>query len=224
MIEAIVCDFGGVLTTPLEDAFAAHAEHSGISNEDLGAAIFAVAERNGANPLYELETGRMTESDFLQLVAGELQDRLQRELDITTFADIYWQHLHPNTELIEYVRSLRHERGYRTALLTNNVREWRPRWEAMIPVDELFELVVDSSEVGLRKPDPAIYTLTVDRLGLAPEACLLIDDFAHNCEAAVAEGMRAVHFRETAQAIAEIEAAIANSDDAQVSVPSRSQT
>ena len=63
-------------------------------------------------------------------------------------------------------------RGIRAALLTNNVREWEPLWRAKLPeVDELFELVVDSAFVGLRKPDPAIYTLTLERLGgVAPGA------------------------------------------------------
>ena len=67
--------------------------------------------------------------------------------------------------MIEFVRELR-ERGVRTALLTNNVREWEPLWRAKLPeVDELFELVVDSAFVGLRKPEPAIYELTLERLG-----------------------------------------------------------
>ena len=77
-------------------------------------------------------------------------------------------------------------RGLRTALLTNNVREWEPLWRAKLPeIDELFEVVVDSAFVGLRKPDPAIYELTLERLGgVRAERCVFVDDLDVNCEAA----------------------------------------
>ena len=112
--------------------------------------------------------------------------------------------------MIEYVRELR-GRGVRTALLTNNVREWEPLWRAKLPeVDELFELVVDSAFVGLRKPDAAIYSLTLERLGgVAPERCVFVDDLDVNCEAARALGMAAVRFESAEQAIPRIDAALA---------------
>jgi putative hydrolase of the HAD superfamily len=90
----------------------------------------------------------------------------------------------------------------------------------MLPVDELFELVVDSAFVGLRKPDPAIYRLTCDRLGVAPERCLFVDDVEPNCAAARELGMTAVLFRSSEQAIAEVREALG---EGQLSEPSRSQ-
>jgi putative hydrolase of the HAD superfamily len=96
------------------------------------------------------------------------------------------------------------------ALLTNNVREWEPLWRSMLPVDEIFEVVVDSGFVGIRKPDPPIYELTIERLGdgIGPADCLFVDDVEVNIEAARALGMTAVHFRSSEQAIAEIETAL----------------
>jgi putative hydrolase of the HAD superfamily len=96
------------------------------------------------------------------------------------------------------------------ALLTNNVREWEPLWRSMLPVDEIFELVVDSAFVGMRKPDPPIYELTVERLGdgIGPLDCLFVDDVLVNVETARALGMTAVHFRDNEQAIAEIATAL----------------
>jgi epoxide hydrolase-like predicted phosphatase len=92
-------------------------------------------------------------------------------------------------------------------MLTNNVREWEARWRSMIPdIDELFETVVDSAFVGMRKPDPAIYELTLERLGLPAEACAFVDDVEVNCEAATALGIRAVQFVDTAQAIRDLDA------------------
>jgi putative hydrolase of the HAD superfamily len=80
----------------------------------------------------------------------------------------------------------------------------------MLPVDEIFELVVDSAFVGIRKPDPEIYELTLERIGdgIAAEQCLFVDDVEVNCEAATALGMTAVHYREPDQAIAEIRAVL----------------
>src|SRR3712207_6399889 len=97
----------------------------------------------------------------------------------------------------------------RSALLTNNVREWEPKWRSMLPeIDEIFEVVVDSAFVGMRKPDPRIYELTVERLGdgLVASDCVFIDDVEVNCEAARALGMAAVQFRSTEQTIAEVQA------------------
>jgi putative hydrolase of the HAD superfamily len=92
----------------------------------------------------------------------------------------------------------------RLALLTNNVREWEPHWRAMLPIDELFEVVVDSAFVGMRKPDREIYELTLERLSLPAESCVFVDDLEHNCRAAEELGMRAIWFRSNEQAIPEI--------------------
>jgi putative hydrolase of the HAD superfamily len=90
------------------------------------------------------------------------------------------------------------------------VREWEPLWRAKLPeLDELFELVVDSAFVGLRKPDPEIYTLTLERLGgVRADECVFVDDLEPNCEAARALGMAAVRFVSAEQAIPEIESAL----------------
>ena len=92
------------------------------------------------------------------------------------------------------------------AICTNNVREWEPLWRAKLPADEIFSVVVDSAFVGSRKPEPKIYEITLERLGVAAQGALLVDDVEHNCTAARDLGMRAVRFRDTDQAIAEIEA------------------
>ena len=96
----------------------------------------------------------------------------------------------------------------RLAILTNNVREWQPLWRRRMRIDELFELVVDSSFEGMRKPEPGIYALTLERLGVPGEACVFVDDVEVNLPPARAAGMHAVHFRDTAQAIAEIDALV----------------
>jgi putative hydrolase of the HAD superfamily len=217
-IEAIVSDFGGVLTTPLLDAFLGLQQHRGIPLEAFGAALArAAADNGGANPLFELETGRLTEPEFLVQLGAALSAELGRHVDLERFGETFFEHLKPNEELFAFMRTL-HDRGYRMAILTNNVREWEPLWRTMLPIDELFELVVDSGFEGVRKPDPRIYEVTLDRLGVAPEATLFVDDMEINCDAARALGMQAVRFRENAQAIDEIERLLG-----QFSEPRRSQ-
>jgi putative hydrolase of the HAD superfamily len=207
-IDAIISDFGGVLTSPLLNSFAAFQESSGISLEQLGLAMAAVARHHGANPLFELETGRLTEAAFLSSVAAQLTEQLGRSVELHGFGERYFEHLHPNDRLIEYMRQLR-QRGYKMAICTNNVREWEPLWRAKLPVDEIFDVVVDSAFVGTRKPERRIYELTIERLGVPAAAALLIDDIELNCTAARELGMQAVWFRSTEQAIEDTEAALA---------------
>ena len=210
-LRAVICDFGGVLTTPLIGAFAAFQDQTGISLEHLGAAMSAAAasDLDGAHPLFELECGRISEERFLDLLRTHLEPEIGHRPELHRFKEQYFDALDPNHEMIELMASLR-DRGYRMALLTNNVREWEPVWRPMLPVDEIFETVVDSGFVGMRKPDPAIYELTVARLdGVAADQCLFIDDTEINCEAARELGIRTVHFRDNDQALAEIDAALA---------------
>ena len=145
-IQALVSDFGGVLTTPLVESFAALQGDSDVDLRAVGMAMARVAQEDGHNPLFELETGRMTERDFLTRLGRALSADLGRQVELHGFGERYFAHLHPNQELIDYLRSLR-ECGLRLALLTNNVREWEPLWRPKLPVDELFETVVDSAFV-----------------------------------------------------------------------------
>ena len=209
MIEAIISDFGGVLTSPLLDSFAAFQDSTGISVEQLGVAMGAILARDGKYPLFELETGRMTEADFLRKLAEELRKQLGRPVELHGFGEQYFEHLHPNEQMIEYVRELS-SRGYKLAICTNNVREWEQLWRAKLPVDELFDVVVDSAFVGVRKPERQIYELTLERLGVAAEAAVMIDDIELNCDAARAMGMQAIWFRSTDQAIADVEALLSS--------------
>jgi putative hydrolase of the HAD superfamily len=205
-IRAVISDFGGVLTSPLMGSFAAFQDRTGISGASLGRAMQTIAEREGAHPLFELEMGRMTEADYLEQMAEALEPELGHRPQMVGFKEIFFEALDPNEPMISLMREL--APSFRMALLTNNIREWEPLWRAKLPVDEIFEFVVDSAFVGMRKPDPAIYELTVERLGdgFDPGDCLFVDDVEVNIEAARELGMTAVHFRDNEQAIPEIRA------------------
>jgi putative hydrolase of the HAD superfamily len=206
-IRAIVSDFGGVLTTPLLSSFVAVQDEIGIATEDLGKAMRAATEQRGENPLFEMERGELAEGAFLDLLADALEPLVGHRPHLHRFREVYFEALHPNGEMIELMRELKAS-GLKMALLTNNVREWEPLWRSMLPVDEIFEEIVDSAFVGCRKPEARIYELTLERIGMRAEECIFIDDLHPNCEGAEALGMSAVHFRDNEQAIGEIRAAL----------------
>ena len=207
-IEVVVSDFGGVLTSPLIQSFMAFQDQTGITAETLGHGMRAATEANGGeNPLFEMERGEITEVEFLEKLTDSLEPLLGHAPEMHRFKEIYFKALDPNPEMIDLMRELKAE-GYRMAMLTNNVREWEPLWRSMLPVDEIFETVVDSGFVGCRKPESKIYAITLERISMPAVSCLFVDDVQVNCEGAERAGLSAVHFRDNEQAIAEIRAAL----------------
>jgi epoxide hydrolase-like predicted phosphatase len=211
-LRAVVSDFGGVLTTPLLAAFAAFQDDSGISPENLGLAMREGLAEGEELPLFRLERGEISEDEFVERLEHGLESILGHRPHLHHFRSKFWSALHPNHEMIALMRELKAS-GLKMAMLTNNVREWEPLWRSMLPVDEIFEVIVDSAFVGCRKPEGRIYELALERIGIPAEACIFVDDLQVNCEAAEKAGMKTVHFRENEQAIAEIRAALAPAAD-----------
>ena len=202
--SAVVCDFGGVLTTPLVHALNAFAESCATTLADLGRAMAASSERTGEHPLHVLERGEISEAEFMRRVSDELREGIE----LSELGEGYFTRLERNEPMLAFLAELR-GRGVRLALCTNNVREWEPLWRPMLPeIDDLFEVIVDSGFVGTRKPEPEIYAIVLDRLGVRGEQCVFIDDVEVNCVAAAEAGMHAVHFIDTEQAIADARAAL----------------
>lgn len=206
-IRAIVSDFGGVLTTPLMTSFMSLQDEIGVSPEHFGTALRDVTAERESNPLFEMERGEISEDEFLRLLGEGLAPLLDHEPHLHRFRELFIGTLEPNPPMIELMRELK-AGGLRMAMLTNNVKEWEPHWRPMLPVDEIFETVVDSAFVGCRKPEARIYEITLERLGLEAEQCVFVDDLLPNIEGARELGFHAVHFEETEQAIAEIRAAV----------------
>lgn len=206
-IEAVISDFGGVLTTPLMPQFLALQDEIGVSPESFGRALRALTEEDGVNPLYAMERGEIGEAAFLERLGEGLEPLIGHRPHLHRFRELFIGGLQPNPEMIALMRELK-AGGKRMAMLTNNVREWEPLWRAMLPVDEIFETVVDSAFVGCRKPEARIYEITLERIGLPAEACVFIDDLLPNIEGARELGLHAVHFRDNEQAIAEIRALV----------------
>jgi putative hydrolase of the HAD superfamily len=156
---------------------------------------------------HRLEVGEIAFEEYMAGVVQRAPEVIGREIDLDAYQQftrdmplgIHWPVVHR-------IRRLRGD-GLKVGLLTNNVKEFGSAWRATFPVDDLFEVVVDSSEVGMRKPDPRIYLLTCERLGVPPTASVFVDDNRDNVEAARAVGIEAVHFGdEPLSAIGELDA------------------
>jgi putative hydrolase of the HAD superfamily len=111
--------------------------------------------------------------------------------------------------VVDAITSLR-ERGYRTAVVTNNVKEFGDRWRNLVALDDLFDVVVDSCHVGMRKPNTKIFLHTLDLMGgIAPERAVFLDDAAGNVDGARAAGLHAILVDDPEDAIRELEELLA---------------
>jgi epoxide hydrolase-like predicted phosphatase len=165
---------------------------------------------DGDHPWHRLERGEIALREY----GAELMIRaMERGIDLD-FGRLrgFNDRITVNTVVVDEVRRLR-ERGYRTALVTNNVREMADGWRTLLPVDELFDVVVDSSSVGARKPNPKIFAIALDRLGgVAPSAAVFLDDAPGNVSGARQAGLHAILVDDVDNALRELEALLAGTE------------
>ena len=189
-IEAVLFDFGGVFTaSPFTGIHAWHVE-KGYDPAIGLRAVFGPYDLDTDHPWHQLERGELAllaAAEQIKAVAAE--EGL--ELDLMEMLGAMGGGGGARADMVEKVLQLR-AAGYRTALITNNIKEFSDGWRAMIPVDEMFEVIVDSSAVGVRKPDPRIYRMALDELGVAAEHSVFLDDAAGNIAAAEALGITGI--------------------------------
>jgi putative hydrolase of the HAD superfamily len=186
--EAAFFDFGGVLTNPVWDSFAAFCRGEGL-DPDAVKKLFR-EDRDAIALLRKLETGTITEPEFERAFGAKLGLRNHERLIDSMFAGMT-----PDEEMLAAVRDLRRG-GIHTGLISNS---WSVDHYDRGLLAELFEEAVISAEVGLHKPQPEIYLLAAERVGVEPKASLFVDDLRENCEGAEAVGMTAIRHRTTAE-------------------------
>jgi putative hydrolase of the HAD superfamily len=183
----VLFDFGGVFTPSPFPVIADAAPEFGLTPEAAIMLCFGVYDQDGDHPWHRLERGEIS----LEVARAEL-GALAREQEVEVdMLALFGRMGKPDPDreiMVEGARRIR-ERGLRTALVTNNVAEFGEGWRRMVPVDELFEVIIDSSTVGVRKPDPKIFQLALDALGVTAQDAVLVDDHPGNIAAAEALGM-----------------------------------
>jgi epoxide hydrolase-like predicted phosphatase len=196
-IEAVIFDYGGVLSVSPFGRLA-EAERSlrlppGTLADLFGYGLDVPEPARGesyTNHWHLLEVGAIELDAYAEWVADRSESVLGVRFDPRDRMASGFDTMGIAWPMVHEARRLK-DAGYRLAVCSNNIAAYRSTWQAQVPL-ELFEVVIDSSEVGLRKPDPAIYLLTCDRLGVPPARCVFIDDHPANVEAAVSLGMRGV--------------------------------
>lgn len=193
-IRAICWDVGGVFTGSPHEAVANVAAERGLTHAQLSGAVFGDLARDADHPWHELERGKIT---LKQAWAGidERLGALGVELTMRDLFSAMGADPHDRSVVHDTVQAA-HTAGLAQAVITNNVREFSDLgdgrgWQRLVPLD-LMAVVVDSSAVGMRKPDAEIYEHLLDELDVEPAAAVLVDDTPVNLEGAAAVGMRTV--------------------------------
>jgi epoxide hydrolase-like predicted phosphatase len=184
---ALLIDWGGVLTTSMMGSFEAFGRREGV---DVRTAFRDDPASREA--LIELETGRIDIATFEARLGAALG------VDAKDLARRLTQDVRPDVEMLDAVKAF-HDRGVPTALVSNS---WR---EDDYDVDGLFDQIVLSGAIGIRKPDPRIYVLAAERLGVAPERCVFVDDLGGNLKPAKALGMTTIRHTSASSTISQLE-------------------
>lgn len=194
-IRAIIFDLGGVLVrTEQPSPREALAKKLGRTRQQLEALVFS--EESGM----QAQRGEIDVQDHWAYVAGELGIP---EAEIPGLQDQFWGGDQLDEDLVNAIRG--YKQDYTTALLSNAFNDLRWAVEEVWEIEDAFDEIFISAELGIVKPDPRIFQLVLERLGAAPEEAVFIDDFETNVEGARSVGLHAIHFRSTAQALQELE-------------------
>lgn len=204
-ISAVIFDFGGVIITPITRQIGMIAEGLGVTTAELHHVMMGPQFESGDHPWHRLERGEIP----MEVLQGLLEP-IAAEAGMSFRGDEVEKILAPgmyevNRFMIDKISELR-GRGYKTALLSNSIREFRPKLEEDVP-PHLFDAYVDSSHVGMRKPEPEIFHHTMAALGLEDAShAVFLDDFAGNLAGATAVGLRTIHVKNPREALVELDA------------------
>jgi len=192
--SAVLLDWGGVMTTSLFDSFAAFCAAEGLDPGTLRD-LFR-GDREARALLIDFECGRIEEADFEPRLAVALGVAEHVGLIDRLFAGSKLNRL-----MVAGVRRL-HDDGVRTGLVSNS---WGTRRYPHELIGELFDGVVISGDEGFRKPDPRMYELGAERIGVAPADCIFVDDLAFNLDPALELGMAVVPHTTAAETLGELD-------------------
>ena len=192
--DGLLIDFGGVLTTNVFDSFAEFCRDEGLPPDTVRDRF--MQDREARDLLGALETGRLSDAEFEVAFAALLGVEPAQGLIGRLFA-----RMRPDERMFDGVAAA-HRAGIRTGLVSNS---WGEEGYDRTRFAELFDAVVISGEIGIRKPAPEIYTLAAERLGREPERCVFVDDLAGNLKPAREIGMATVLHRDAESTLAELE-------------------
>ncbi len=200
--DGILFDFSGVLAGSPAPLMLARMEEYGLTPEQFLPIALGPLDEDGDHPWHRAERGEL---DLAGMVAAA--EPLWRDAGLDAFpsapaSEEMMSILTPVPEMVAVARDAR-AAGYRVAIVSNMISDWSA-WRTQIDADALVDVVIDSSEVGLRKPDPAIFRLALDRLEVEAERSIFLDDFPWNLPGAEALGIETMLVTDPVGAAAEL--------------------
>lgn len=211
MIKAVLFDVAGVLSVGYTHLIVDAARVLGADLDQLAHAllpVFVSVDDTGSMG-HRLERGEVSLEEFLASLGAAEADA--RAILHPASDHFFGRGLHPQPAMHAFVDEVR-AAGLRTAIVSNNVREWQPVWDAAIPPRDRFDAVVFSAIEGVRKPNPIIFERALDRLGITASEGLFLDDFEPMVDGARAVGLHAIHVADHDRAIAEARAVLGLSE------------
>jgi len=209
-IDVVLFDFGGVFTESPFFAVEGMARDLGVDIQKFAELMFGAYHLDTDHPWHKLERGELTFDEAREdiLALGKASGMAVDPLDL--LVRMAGGNLMRDT-MVQTLRDIK-AAGYPTAIITNNVREFRDGWRSLIPVDELIDKVFDSSELGIRKPDPAIYQRALLDMGVLikkesvdPQRAVFLDDVEQNVVSARDLGIHGIQVQDNpAEAIREL--------------------
>ena len=199
--KGLIVDFGGVLTTPIFESFAAFCAEHGVDPKRLSDYLRSAFELTDApSPIHMLEMGQLDHKEWERMLAEAMSEGLDAPIDSSDLTLRLFSGVRPEPSMVMAVHALR-AHGIKTALCSNS---WGPGGYPRDMFETMFDAVVISGEVGLRKPDAEIYLMTAAKIGLEPQDCVFVDDFQTNIAGAEALGMKGVHHTDPPTTVADL--------------------
>ena len=198
-MKGLLLDYGGVLTSSIVDSFAVFCRLEGIDPDAFRRAVLDHAREEGSI-FARVEIGAIDQETFDAELATLIGEAAGRKVDPTGLKQRLFAASEPDQAMFDAVKRFK-ARGIRTALVSNS---WGGADYPRDVFEEMFDAVVISGEVGVRKPDAEIYLMAAKLVGLEPSDCVFVDDFRVNVDGAEKAGMKGILHRDSASTLAEL--------------------
>lgn len=196
--KVVFFDFGGVFTLSPFSAIGDMARDRGATPEQLMRIVFGDYGEDGDHPWHRLERGEISLEDARLAIQENGRSEHGLPVDLYELFAAMPRDGGLRHELVDRVAGIR-EAGLQTAIITNNVKEFSEGWRSLLPVDELFDRVFDSCELGIRKPNAEIYRHALEAMQVQPNEALFLDDFKANVDSASSLGIDCIWVKEPLQ-------------------------